>query len=86
MNNLSEPDKVIFKHSWYKFKTENDIRTIIIQKVQLLGDLKKFKFCPELLLYIYNLTEHLIGENKFDVQHCLLTFRSWSGCIIGEDG
>ena len=66
MNNLPDPDKVVFKHSLYKFKTENDIGTIIIQKVQLLGDLKKFKFCPEFLLYICNLTEHLVGDNKFD--------------------
>ena len=76
MNNLPDPDKVVFKHSLYKFKTENDIGTIIIQKVQLLGDLKKFKFCPEFLLYICNLTEHLVGDNKFDKKKIVINIIS----------
>ena len=78
MNNLPDPDKVVFKHSLFKFKTEIDIGTIIIQNVQLLGDLKKFKFCPEFLLYIYNcnLTEHLVGDNKFDKKKIVINIIS----------
>jgi predicted XRE-type DNA-binding protein len=43
MNNLPDPDKVVFKHSLYKFKTENDIGTIIIQKVNGAKIVKKIK-------------------------------------------
>ena len=34
MEELPNPDKVMFKHSLKKYKTENDIGRIIISKVQ----------------------------------------------------
>ena len=67
MEELPNPDLVIFKNVLHKNKTENDIMNIILKKVSLLNDdLKKYKFDGEFLLYICNLVEHLVGSNKFD--------------------
>ena len=39
----------------------------MLKKICLLGnDLKKYKFDAEFLLYICNLIEHLVGNNKID--------------------
>ena len=55
MEELPNPDLVIFKNVLHKNKTENDIMNIILKKVSLLNDdLKKYKFDGEFLLYICN--------------------------------
>ena len=73
MEELPNPDLVIFKNVLHKNKTENDIMNIILKKVSLLNDdLKKYKFDGEFLLYICNLVEHLVGSNKFDKKKLVL--------------
>ena len=73
MEELPNPDLVIFKNVLHKNKTENDITNIILKKVSLLNDyLKKYKFDGEFLLYICNLVEHLVGSNKFDKKKLVL--------------
>ena len=73
MEELPNPDLVIFKNVLHKNKTENDIINIILKKVSLLNDdLKKYKFDGEFLLYICNLVEHLVGSNKFDKKKLVL--------------
>ena len=74
---LPDPDKVVFKNSLHKNKTENEIGTIILKKVSSLNDdLKKYKFDAEFLLYICNLTEHLVGSNKFDKKKIVINIIS----------
>ena len=64
---LPNPDLVVFKNVLRKNKIESDIGDIIVKKICLLGnDLKKYKFDAEFLLYICNLIEHLVGNNKID--------------------
>ena len=73
MDELPNPDLVVFKNVLHKNKTENDIVSIILKKVSLLNDdLKKYKFDAEFLLYICNLVEHLVGSNKFDKKKLVL--------------
>ena len=72
MSSLPDPKLVVFKHSLHKNKTENEIGTIIIQQISLLGDLKKYKFDSEFILYVCNLVEHLVGLNKFDKKKIVL--------------
>jgi hypothetical protein len=77
MDNLPDPDLVVFKNVLHKNKTENDIMNIILKKVSLLNDdLKKYKFDAEFLLYICNLVEHLVGSNKFDKKKLVLNIVS----------
>jgi DNA primase catalytic subunit len=77
MDNLPDPDLVVFKNVLHKNKTENDIMNIIRKKVSLLNDdLKKYKFDAEFLLYICNLVEHLVGSNKFDKKKLVLNIVS----------
>ena len=67
MNELPNPDLVVFKNVLRKNKIESDIGDIIVKKICLLGsDLKKYKFDAEFLLYVCNLIEHLVGSNKID--------------------
>ena len=67
MNELPNPDLVVFKNVLRKNKIESDIGDIIVKKICLLGsDLKKHKFDTEFLLYACNLIEHLVGSNKTD--------------------
>ena len=67
MNELPNPDLVVFKNVLRKNKIESDIGDIIVKKICLLGqDLKKYKFDAEFLLYVCNLIEHLVGNNKID--------------------
>jgi hypothetical protein len=73
---LPDPKLVVFKHSLYKHKTEQEIGTLIIQEISKLGDLKKFKFDNEFVLYICNLTEHLVGKNRFDKKKIVLSIIS----------
>ena len=48
MNELPNPDLVVFKNVLRKNKIESDIGDIIIKKICLLGsDLKKYKFDAE---------------------------------------
>ena len=67
MNELPNPDLVVFKNVLRKNIIESDIGDIIVKKICLLGqDLKKYKFDAEFLLYVCNLIEHLVGNNKID--------------------
>ena len=61
MNELPNPDLVVFKNVLRKNKIESDIGDIIVKKFCLLGsDLKKYKFDAEFLLYV------CVGSNKID--------------------
>lgn len=71
-SSLPDPRLVKFKHSLFKNKTEQEIGGIIIQQISLLGDLKKYKFDSEFILYVCNLVEHLVGSNKFDKKKIVL--------------
>ena len=66
MEELPNPDLVVFKNVLHKNKSENDITNIILKKIVLLGDVSRYKFDAEFLLYICNLAEHLVSKNKFD--------------------
>ena len=72
MEDLPDPKLVVFKHSLYKHKTEQEIGVLIIKQIATLGELKKFKFDNEFILYICNLVEHLVGKNKFDKKKIVL--------------
>ena len=62
---LPNPDLVVFKNVLRKNKIESDIGDIIVNFFCFLGsDLKKYKFDAEFLLYICNLIENLVGNNK----------------------
>ena len=77
MNNLPDPDLVVFKNVLHKNKTENDIINIVLKKLSSLNeDLKKYKFCCEMALYICNLVEHLVAENRFDKKKIVITIIS----------
>ena len=77
MNNLPDPDLVVFKNVLHKNKTENDIINIVLKKLASLNeDLKKYKFCCEMALYICNLVEHLVAENRFDKKKIVITIIS----------
>ena len=66
MEELPNPDLVVFKNVLHKNKSENDITNIILKKIVLLGDVSRYKFDAEFSLYICNLAEHLVSKNKFD--------------------
>ena len=69
---LPDPKLVVFKHSLHKNKTEAEIGSLVIQQISLLGDLKKYKFDSEFILYVCNLVEHLVSSNKFDKKKIVL--------------
>jgi len=69
---LPDPRLVKFKHSLFKNKTEQEIGSIIIQQISTLGDLKRYKYDTEFVLYICTLTEHLVGSNKLDKKRIVM--------------
>ena len=69
---LPDPRLVKFKHSLFKNKTEQEIGGIIIQQISTLGDLKRYKYDTEFVLYICNLTEHLVSNNKLDKKRIVM--------------
>ena len=72
MEELPNPKLVVFKHSLHKHKTEAEVGSVLIQQISLLGDLKKFKFDVEFILYVCNLVEHLVSINKLDKKKMVL--------------
>jgi len=72
MEELPNPKLVVFKHSLHKHKTEAEVGSVVIQQISLLGDLKKFKFDVEFILYVCNLVEHLVSINKLDKKKIVL--------------
>lgn len=72
MEDLPNPKLVVFKHSLHKHKTEAEVGSCVIQQISLLGDLKKFKFDCEFVLYVCNLVEHLVSNNKLNKKAIVL--------------
>jgi len=72
MEELPNPKLVVFKHSLHKHKTEAEVGSVVIKQISLLGDLKKFKFDVEFILYVCNLVEHLVSINKLDKKKIVL--------------
>ena len=73
MEELPNPKLVVFKNSLHKHKTEAEVGSVIIQQISLLGnDVKKFKFDCEFVLYVCNLVEHLVSNNKLDKKKIVL--------------
>ena len=55
MEDLPDPKLVVFKHSLYKHKTEQEIGVFIIQQIETLGELKNLNlimssFCIYVIL------------------------------------
>ena len=72
MEELPNPKLVVFKNSLHKHKTEAEVGSVVIKQISLLGDLKKFKFDVEFILYVCNLVEHLVSNIKLNKKAIVL--------------